>query len=168
LKLISRSKAGKIGCCKGKVTIESGILSMDCNGCHGRMEIWHPECFIGLSDGMIPGYRGSVVLKGDIHRSYDGPIVDTVSTHSQIRKDIRNLGGEDSVARKKLRKLVSEIEKELISDPIKLIERKDFYLNNIRKTLRKKDPPEAERFLSIVASTTKLVRRLERGVPKDE
>lgn len=168
MKIKHGHEAGKIVCCEGEISVNPGILGVDCSECTGRMELWQPECFIGLSGRMIPGFQGSIVLKGDIHRTYEGVIVETLSTHSRILKEIRGLGGDSNGPSKKLSRLIKRIEKDMISDPNTLIERKNLYLNEIRKTLRDKDPPEAERFLSLIEATTKMIKRLERGFPKGE
>ena len=65
--------------CEGRIFIEKGALAVDCSQCGGKMELSDPECFIGISERMIPGYQGSIILMGDQHLHYEGPIVETVT-----------------------------------------------------------------------------------------
>jgi len=166
LRFGSSKKADRNVHCEGGITIEKGVLSVDCEECQGRMELARPCCFNGLSERMLPGFQGSIVLKGKDHRQFEGSIVEALVSHSHILNDIRRLG--ERGASRKMANLSSGIEKEFKRDPAAIVERKEALIKVIRKAVRKNDHQETEIFLTIVEQTSKLIRKLERDIRREE
>ena len=159
-------KLGQRTGCNGRTTVERGVLSIDCSECSGRMDLVHHRCFIGVSERMLPGFNGSIVLKGDQHRCYDGSIVEALTAHSHILRDIKGLS--ECGSGRKLKGIISRMEKEFKKEPVRLIQRKNHYLTGIGRSLRKKDSLESERFLGIVESISKMIRKLDRDIKREE
>jgi hypothetical protein len=150
--------------CEGKISIEKGTISIDCIGCKSKMDLSDPSCFLGISDRMIEGFHGSIILMGEQHRSYEGAIVRTISAHSHILKDIHRISKRRPI--RKLRSISLSMEQDFKKDPVKIIEKKDHYLREIKKAVREKEPPEAEKFITILESISKMIRMLDRNIER--
>jgi hypothetical protein len=158
-------KLNRTKSCEGRISIEKGTISIDCMECDGKMDLSDPFCFLGISDRMIDGFQGSIILMGEQHLFYEGIIVKAITAHSHILKDIHRLS--EGRSNRKLRSISLNIEKDFKKDPVKMIEKMDHYLSEIRKAVREKEPPEADKFTSLVESTSKMIRMLERNIERD-
>ncbi|MBN1389950.1 MAG: hypothetical protein JXA22_04840 [Candidatus Thermoplasmatota archaeon] len=159
---IRRSR--KRASCEGEIRIEDGIMSVACASCGNPMDLSSSACFNGLSSRMVPGFKGMVVLEGNSHRSYQGPIVEALSSHSRILSDIRRFDHGPKGRRKELTGIAERMEKDFLRDPLSLGNSKADYLKDIRRAERSKEPPEAERFEAIVEAASIMARRLERDI----
>ncbi|MGA1866716.1 MAG: hypothetical protein ACMUFK_04530 [Thermoplasmatota archaeon] len=156
--------SGNRPCCEGEIRIENGTMSVCCVGCRNPMDLSRPACFNGLSGRMVPGFKGMIVLEGDIHRSFEGPIVEALTSHSNILSDIRRFDQGPGGRRRELKGITARMEADFLRDPLSLGSSRSFYLKKIRRAVRSKEPPEVGRFEAIVEAASVMARRLERDV----
>jgi len=152
--------------CKGDIRIGDGIFSVDCRRCKMGMDLSDQECFNGLSGRMVPGFKGAVVLEGVEHRSYEGPIVEALTSHSHILSDIRNFARGPEGTKRELLKLSRRMEADFIGDPLSLERSKSRYEKDIRKAMRSMGSPELERFRSMIEAVSVMMKKLERDISR--
>ncbi|MGA1872200.1 MAG: hypothetical protein ACMUHY_00885 [Thermoplasmatota archaeon] len=157
-------KSGKKRNCEGRLSLGEGVMTVDCRDCTNMMDLSDRRCFNGLSARIVPGFRGSVVLEGEVHRSYGGAIIEALSSHSGILSDIRGFHMGPGGVKKGLSRLTQRMESDFLRDPLSLERSRDAYEKDIRRILKDRNPPEIERFGSIIEATTIMVRKLERDL----
>ncbi|MGA1821062.1 MAG: hypothetical protein ACMUIG_00885 [Thermoplasmatota archaeon] len=90
--------------CRGKINVERGDISVDCSKCSGPVNISDSRCFSGLSERMLPGFRGNVILRSSSDELYTGSAVEALSASSDIVARISSVDG--SLRRLKIHKRV--------------------------------------------------------------
>jgi len=148
--------------CKGDIRIGDGVLSVDCRKCKKGMDLSEDVCFNGLSGRMLPGFKGSVVLEGVEHRSYEGPLVEALTSHSHILADIRDLARGPDGPKKGLVRISRMMEEDFLRDPLSLERSKSSYEKKIRRAMMSSKPPEIDRFRSMIEAVSIMVKKLER------
>ncbi|MBN1539942.1 MAG: hypothetical protein JW939_07340, partial [Candidatus Thermoplasmatota archaeon] len=103
-----------------------------------------------------------------IHRCYEGPLVEALKSHSNILSDIRRFDQGPGGKRGELKGITRQMEADFMKDPLLLESSRSVYLKRIRRAVRSKEPPEAERFEAIVEAASVMVRRLERDLLSSE
>lgn len=103
------------------ITIDDGSFIVSCGNCPGRSDLGNAECFNCISSRMLPGYKGAVVLKGEIDRKFKGPITDLLLEHSEILRTIRSSGeprpDTGLMGRILIKRLSRSFERQFLDDP---------------------------------------------------
>ncbi|MGA1793440.1 MAG: hypothetical protein ACMUHM_05770 [Thermoplasmatota archaeon] len=152
--------------CNGEIRIGDGVLSVDCRKCKMGMDLSEEVCFNGISGRILPGFRGSVVLEGVEHRSYDGAMVEALTSHSHILADIRDLARGPEGPRKSLMRISRRMEEDFLGDPLSLERSRADYEKAIRRAMRSRKPPELDRLHSMIEAVSVMMKKLERDASR--
>lgn len=153
-----------IGECSGKMEHRGKQLIVDCSRCPGPVRLDEKRCFMGLSDRLIPGFTGDIVLRSLSDRRYEGPIVDALSSSSEILDIIDALGrgakvGSGIGSAGKLTKLRRDLRDRFMNDPSSLLPPQG-PLDDLKRSCRSDDiKQEIERLIDRIRL---MIARMER------
>ncbi|MEA3558382.1 MAG: hypothetical protein U9R75_03925 [Candidatus Thermoplasmatota archaeon] len=151
---------------KNRISINDGALSVNCSECTGIGNLGDQNCFNCVSDGMVPGFKGTIILKGSIDRRYDGIMTEMLTEHSDILRTIRSIehGSRDrgSISNIRMRRISSKMEKLFLSDVKNLVAAREILLRSVP------DKKNNERIIQlideIVQRSKLLLKRLSREI----
>ena len=115
-----------VGECSGKMEHRGKQMIVDCSLCSGTARLEDKRCFMGLSERLIPGFTGDIVLRSISDRRYEGPLVDALSASSEILDIIDALGrgakvGSGIGSTGKLMKMRRDLRDRFMNDPASLL-----------------------------------------------
>jgi hypothetical protein len=145
--------------CKGPIKYKEGQVLIDCSGCEGSSDLSDRICFREVSQRILPGFSGEVILSSEEERGYSGIIVETMESYSEIL--VLFDGILDGAGKKgnDIKKALMDSRNRYLEDPSDFLKRSKKVRKNLEGSKRGRElVPLFER---IVDRCDLMIRRLE-------
>ena len=147
--------------------VRDGSFFVDCSDCTGPKDLGDLRCFKGISNRMIPGFTGPIVLRGTIEKRYTGPLVDALVSFSEIASRIEvMIPPEDRsrmhfTGRRRAGKFEKHLRESLWDDPDILVNNEANLVKEMRKIVPDRDSVCHENLRNLIESTRRMVARMD-------
>ena len=162
-----RSSNDRKGSCRALIETAASTAAVDCSGCPIAPDLFNPECFLGIARGLVPGFSGEIVLKGRMDRSYSGPVVEAVSSASEVLdmldalKEQATGTGLDLVRRSRFGRCIGRIVKAFEEDPVGFLEKQEALREELSSLSGGSESAAVKRLDDITERTGLMVRKLK-------
>jgi hypothetical protein len=151
---------------KNRISIDDGALSVSCSECRGNGNLGDRDCFNCVSDGLVPGFKGTIILKGSIDRRYDGIMTEILTEHSDILRTIRSIEHSSrdmgSISSIRIGRISSKMEKLFLADVKDLVTAREGLLRSVPD---KKNNERIVQLIDEIIQRSKLLqKRLSREI----
>jgi len=141
-------------------------VHITCEGCDGASDLSDIRCFMSAANKLPPGFSGEVVLKGNVDRSYSGPMVEALVSSSEV---LDRLEGLCDIARRSdggfllkggRERAILEARSAFTSDPTSLLVKGDAIRERLSGKGREGDRTLIEGMDEVIERTELMLRRL--------
>ena len=153
------------------MTLKSGCLHVDCSNCVGRGRLDDRDCFMGLSERLMEGFSGNLVLSSKEERLYTGDPVDTLVRSSEIFQGIQFTpqlsSGEklNSISRMRLNRFSRKALMIYKEDPVRLTEKEDELTGEL-SAITGGNPTIMRHWEKIMEDTSRMIKRNRRNAKR--